>query len=45
MAIQKSHTVRGLPEGCLLSEDEARMLREILARKNFGITLDEFIEA
>lgn len=27
------------------SEDEARMMQESLAHENFGMTLDEFIEA
>lgn len=45
MATQTSQTTRELPEGRLLSEDEARMIQENLARENFGMTLDEFIEA
>lgn len=45
MATRTSQTIRVLPEGRLLSEDEARMIQENLARENFGMTLDEFIEA
>ena len=45
MATQTSQTTRELPEGRLLSEDESRMIQENLARENFGMTLDEFIEA
>ena len=28
----------------MLSEDEARMIQQNLARENFGMTLNEFIE-
>ena len=45
MTTQASQTTREIPEGRLLSEDEDRVVRENLARENFGMSLDEFIEA
>ena len=34
-----------LPQGRMLTEEEDREMKENLARKNFGMSLDEFTEA
>ena len=45
MATQISQTTQEKSQGRMLSEDEARMIQENLARQNFGMTLNEFIES
>ena len=38
-------TDEDLPQGRMLTEEEDREMKENLAKKNFGMTLDEFTEA
>lgn len=38
-------TGEDLPQGRMLTEEEDREMKENLAKKNFGMTLDEFTEA
>ena len=38
-------TDENLPQGRMLTEEEDREMKENLAQKNFGMTLDEFTEA
>ena len=45
VATQISQTTQETSQGRMLSEDEARMIQENLARENFGMTLNEFIES
>lgn len=35
----------GLPQGRMLTDEEDRQMKEHLARRNFGMSLDEFTEA
>ena len=46
MLINPSTTIDDdIPEGRMLTEEEDREMKETLARKNFGMSLDEFTEA
>ena len=46
MLIKPSQTTdEDLPQGRMLTEEEDREMKETLARKNFGMSLDEFTEA
>ena len=45
MATKTSQTTSEIPQGRLLSKDEARTIQENLARQNFGMTRNEFIES
>ena len=45
MATQTSQAPKETRQGRMLSEDEARAIHENLARENFGMSLDEFINA
>ena len=38
-------TDKDLPQGRMLTEKEDREMKENLARRNFGMSLDEFTEA
>ena len=38
-------TDENLPQGRMLTEKEDRDMKETLARRNFGMSLDEFTEA
>ena len=38
-------TDEDLPQGRMLTQEEDREMKENLAQKNFGMTLDEFTEA
>ena len=45
MATQVSQKVQGARPARFLSEEEAREMKEDLAQKNFGMSLDEFTRA
>ena len=46
MLIKPSQTTdEDIPQGRMLTEEEDREMKETLARKNFGMSLDEFTEA
>ena len=46
MLIKPSQTTdEDIPQGRMLTEEEDREMKETLARKNFGMSLDEFAEA
>ena len=45
MAPQASQTTSQISQGRSLTEEEAREVQQKLARTNFGMSLDEFVEA
>ena len=45
MDTQTSQTAQAIPQGRFLTEEEAREMREDIARTDFGMRLDGFVKA